>query len=50
MRYLLFRCLDETAGLSPDDDSDAGGSAAGTASRSSNSSPPASIRGSRHSS
>ena len=28
MKYLLFHCLDETAGLSPDDDSDVPGSAA----------------------
>jgi hypothetical protein len=27
MRYLLFHCLDETAEPSPDDDSDAEGSA-----------------------
>jgi hypothetical protein len=31
MRYLLFHCLDETAELSPDDDSDAEGSAAARA-------------------
>jgi len=28
MKYLLFHCLDETAELSPDDDSDVAGSAA----------------------
>ena len=31
MRYLLFHCLDETAELNPDDDSDVEGSAAAQA-------------------
>ena len=31
MKYLLFHCLDETAELSPDDDSDVPGSAAARA-------------------